>query len=249
MVFRQMIFLAMVCLLPMPGRAEGPVKLYAPTALVDTGLFRYILPRFSLKTRVRVDLVDDPGAAQIVLGDDGTALFQGAGTVWHLNRPGAGAADADRFADWLRSEVGLNTITSFAPDGTALFHPPPEPAPEDVAVVIEGDAVLGLEVSRRACARCHAVEQAGRKTDIASSPSFYVLRGFDDWQQRFAGFYALNPHPAFTQVEDITDPFPIDRPSPIHPVTMTLDEIEAMIAYVAGLTPADLGAPLQAQEF
>jgi hypothetical protein len=79
---------------------------------------------------------------------------------------------------------------------------------------------------------------------IGSTPSFAVLRALPDWGARFQGFFALNPHPAFTQVADVTDPFPIDRPPPIIPVEITLDDLEAILAFVAAMEPADLGAPL-----
>ena len=82
---------------------------------------------------------------------------------------------------------------------------------------------------------------------MGSTPSFAVLRTMPDWAARFQSFYALKPHAAFTQVEDVTAPFPINRPSPIVPVEVTLDEVEAILAYVAEMTPADLGAPIQFQ--
>ena len=68
-----------------------------------------------------------------------------------------------------------------------------------------------------------------------------------DWDNRFRAFFALNPHPAFTQVEDVTEPFPIDRPPPIIPVEITLADLEAIMAYVSRLEPADLGAPIKHQ--
>lgn len=55
----------------------------------------------------------------------------------------------------------------------------------------------------------------------------------------------MNPHPAFTQVAEVTPPFDETRPSPIVPVEITLDELENILAYVAVLSPADLGAPLE----
>ena len=74
-----------------------------------------------------------------------------------------------------------------------------------------------------------------------------MLRSLPDWADRFDAFYALNPHPAFTQVEGVSEPFPENRPSPIVPIEMTLDEVEAVRAYVATMKAADLGAPLQHQ--
>ena len=82
---------------------------------------------------------------------------------------------------------------------------------------------------------------------IGSTPSFFVLRALKDWDIRFQTFYSLNPHPSFTQIAEVTEPFPVDRPSPIVPVELTLDEFDAILAYVSALKPADLGAPLQLQ--
>ena len=73
-------------LLPASAGAEDRiVRLHAPPALTQTGLLSYILPRFSLKTQVRVEPVEDPAAADIVLGAEGPALFKGAGRVWHMS--------------------------------------------------------------------------------------------------------------------------------------------------------------------
>jgi hypothetical protein len=62
-----------------------------------------------------------------------------------------------------------------------------------------------------------------------------------------SGFYLLNPHPAFTVVQDVTDPFDPNRPPPIAPIKVTLDQIDALLAYMQGLQPADLGAPIKHQ--
>ena len=243
---RRLLVLLCLAFWPAPGWAEGPVKLYAPEGLVDSGLMRHILPRFSLKTQVRVELVADPAAADMVIGAEGVPVFEGAGGLWHMAVTGQGAEVA-RFADWLTSEVGMNAVTSFAPDGTALFTAPQVAAAEAEVIEITGDAVMGLDVSRTHCARCHRVETGGGMTGIGSTPSFALLRAFPDWETRFVTFYVLKPHGAFTQVEGVTQPFPIDRPSPIVPVEMTMEEVEAVMAYVAAMEAADLGAPLAHQ--
>ncbi len=232
-----------------PGLAladDRVVGLYAPPELIDTGLMKHILPRFKLKTQVRVDLVD-PSAAQVVLGPDGRALFQGAGATWHLSVPGKGHKGTDRFADWLISEIGQNTVFSFAPDGIAVFEPPSEVVAEVEEVVVTGDVEWGHQVSLEKCTRCHAVDANTAWSSIGSTPSFAVLRSFPDWENRFGAFYVLKPHAAFTQIEDLTEPFPEDRPSPIAPIELTIDELYAMIDYVAAMEAADLGAPLQHQ--
>lgn len=224
-----------------------PVQLHAPQALVDTGLLKHILPRFTLKTRVRVTLVDDPSKADITLGETGKPLFAGPRAVWHMSVASPDHVGTGRLADWLLSEVGANTVASFAPEGTPLFGPPPEVEAVVEAVEIDGDAKLGHRISRAKCIRCHVIDEATRGFGIGSTPSFMVLRALPDWEERFYAFYVLNPHPAFTVVDGLTLPFPENRPSPIAPVRMTLEEVEAIVAYVAALQAADLGAPLQHQ--
>lgn len=241
-----------LCLVPgAPGRAQaqdGPLLLDAPEEAAGNGFLKYILPRFSLKYQIRVTHAPGDPAAHLHLapGAEGPAVFRGGDVTWHL----AVRSDDERageFARWLRSDVGRRTIEAFAPDGTPLYTASLDDAAADEALVFEGDARVGEELSILLCGRCHVVSEANRMNAIGSTPSFMVLRTFADWDARFAAFYALNPHPAFTQVQDVTDPFPIDRPSPIFPLTLDLDQLEAIMAYVAALNPADLGAPIQHQ--
>ena len=100
---------------------------------------------------------------------------------------------------------------------------------------------MGIPVyaSEEHCPCCHAVSDATRMNAMASTPSFAVLRAMADWDRRFQTFYILNPHPAFTQIQDVTEPFPIDRPSPIAPMEITIDDLQAILAYVAGVPPAE----------
>ena len=239
------LVLLIVLVLPPAARADDRlVRLHAPQALQDSGLFRHILPRFTLKTQVRVELVGDADSADLVLGDTGQALFSGLGATWRLSVHSAAHPGTTKFADWLSGEIGRNTVLSFAPEGAALFTEPQQVAATVAEVRFDGDAALGLTVSREKCVRCHKVEPGSRAMTLGSTPSFPVLRSLPDWESRFAAFYVLNPHPAFTQVEDVTEPFDQSRPSPIVPITLTLDEVEAVLAYVAGLAAADLGAPV-----
>lgn len=243
--------LCLAMLLPLmagKARAADEVRLSAPQALTDSGLLDYVLPRFSLKTSVRVEVVSEDASADLALTnqDAGTPVFQGPDETWSLMVLDNGEA-ATRLADWLTSKIGRRTITSFEVEGASLFSLPKAAEAKVVAVSFDGDAALGGELSVELCGRCHVVDPDERMNDIGSTPSFFVLRAMRDWDQRFQTFYALNPHPAFTQVADITPPFPIDRPSPIKPVEMTLGDLEAILAYVSALAPADLGAPLQHQ--
>lgn len=248
MAVRIVLLILCLGLTPGAGLAEGKhVRLYAPPDLVETGLLKYILPRFSLKTQVRVTLSDSAADADMVLGDSGRALFEGAGRQWHMEVVSPEDPDALRFADWLMSDVGRNTILGFAPDGEALFGPPSAQKAETAAVEPDGDAGLGHEVARAKCTRCHAVDDESRMAGIGSTPSFAVLRSLPDWEYRFSAFYVLNPHPSFMVLEGIDPLFSDERPPPIVPVEMTIEEVEAVVAYVAAMPAANLGAPLQHQ--
>ena len=66
------IIILVFCLGLQPGTLwaeDKRVTLYAPPELVETGLLKYILPRFSLKTQVRVTLLDGPAEVDLTLGD------------------------------------------------------------------------------------------------------------------------------------------------------------------------------------
>jgi len=235
-----------VILLLLPGLAwaeDRLVRLYAAPELVESGLIQHIRPRFSLKTQVRVEMVPE-AEADVSLGLEGVALFSGLGQTWHMEQRGE-SKGAQRFADWLTSDVGTRTIRSFAPEGAPVFTAPEVQQATATPDVMPGDAVLGRQVSDAQCGRCHVTQTGG--FSIGSTPSFFVMRGFDDWEARFSGFFTLKPHGAFTQIAGVTDPFPIDRPSAIATVALNLVELEAIVAYVAGLEPADLGAPLAHQ--
>ena len=94
------------------------------------------------------------------------------------------------------------------------------------------------------CGRCHVIGERNRMGGIGSTPSFPVMRNLEDFEDRMRAFYALRPHPAFTQIEGVTEAFPIDRPSPIHPVKLTPDEVEQIVDFALTVPPADLGPDL-----
>lgn len=246
-----MRYLALILsLLVLPSAAmadERLVRLSAAQALIDTGVLKYALPRFSLKTQVRVDLVPETGDPQIVLGDAGRPLLQQGDRLWSVAVMDPEHPGTARLADWLTGEIGQNTLTAYAPEGTPLFTAPQVQDRAVASLEMDGDAALGHAVALAQCTRCHAVDKNTRGSGIGSTPSFAVLRSLDDWQDRFEVFYVLNPHPAFTIVTDVTPPFDESRPSPIVPIEVSLDEVEHLLAYVADLAPADLGAPLAHQ--
>ncbi len=221
--------------------------LAVPDTLVDSGLMRFMLPRFSMKTQVRVELVPPGTTAHAAIGDTGTPVFTGMGQTWSLDVLEPGHLGTDRFVTWITDVTGQRAITGYIVDGAQPFSLPAEEVTVIEVVEYDGDAVRGKEISRVHCGRCHVTAKGDEGLGIGSTPSFSALRGFEDWDARFAAFFALKPHPAFTQIEDVTHPFPIDRPSPIAPLELTLEDIEAILAYVAGIEPAALGAPIQHQ--
>ena len=49
---------------------DGALRLSAPASLLETGLLKYLLPRFSLKTGTRTELVGESETAAIRLNND-----------------------------------------------------------------------------------------------------------------------------------------------------------------------------------
>lgn len=90
----------------------------------------------------------------------------------------------------------------------------------------------GLDLSLEHCARCHIVDERDRFAGISSSPSFKIMIEYlQDWEDRFASFMARNPHPAHMRLEG-DDPRPAHLPATTKEVILTLDEIEAILAFV-----------------
>ncbi len=239
---RKTLFLMLVLLTNPALGQEKQFKLQAPPTLVETGFLQHLLPRFSLKTGIRIQLSE--GDADASFAETGVPVFRQDETVWHLENAGGDFTDA--FEDWLLSDVGKRTIESFASSaGGPTFSADVEVVAEAKDTPLTGDAALGEKISLVQCGRCHVVNETNRMNAIGSTPSFSLMRTFADWQERFETFFLLKPHPAFTQVEDVTEPFAEHLPSPIAPVMVSLEEIEAITAYVGSIAPADLGAPIQ----
>lgn len=230
----------------------------------ESGLLSYILPRFKLKTGIAVEVVAGaPGGlaalrdgADLVLepGGEGQPVMYAAaaqdsgGQPYRIALlPDAHKDHAPRLVEWLVSDIGQNTLAAYQVDGRQPFVPLAEVAPPVVAVVLDGDAAEGEKLAHFACGRCHVVSERNRMGGIGSTPSFAAMRNFPDWQDKFLSFYALNPHPSFTQVEEVTEPFPSGRQPHIAPVELTLEEVEAIAAYAATIAPKDLGGQVQSQ--
>lgn len=227
----------------LPARGQETI-LTVPDELEASGLWDHLLPRFALKTQVRVTL-GPGGALAITATDDGRPVFIFDGTTYRVGQPAT--PEAGRLRDWLVSEVGRRTIATYPPEDGRRFGLPQAATAAPRAVVYDGDADRGETLSLSHCGRCHVVGEVNRMNGLGSTPSFAVLRAMPDWAARFEGFFALNPHGAFTQIDGLTQPFPMDRPPPIAPMVMSRDDLDAILAFVAGIAPADLGAPIRHQ--
>lgn len=228
------------------------LTLRMPAEMVAQGLDKQLLPRFKFKHRVTVAAVTE-GDADMALAPEaaGVRVFQdGEGNVWRLNilaeaEPAAGQAEL--FAKWLASTPGKSAIESFAPEGRQVFTTAVEIVVEEAPEEFEGDHAKGSRLALVHCGRCHVVDKRNRMGGIGSTPSFAALRGRENWSDLFRAFYVHNPHPSFTQVEDVTEPFDPNRQIHVAPVEITLDEIEAITAFVATLQAKDLGRPVQSK--
>lgn len=259
------IFMAFFLILGLPLSAQAQGKrfvLAADPALIEAGLMDYLLPRFSLKTQVRVTLAApgeaEPDAWLAEAPPQGTkrkrrVMHVENGPVYFLalaaarEPAGDSATHAQRFLDWLASEIGQRTIADFEAEGAPVFVASAAQAVKKEEIAFTGDAVMGEKVALVKCGRCHVINDSNRMNGLGSTPSFGALKALVNWQDRFLAFYAANPHPAFTQIEGLTQPFDPMRPSPIHPITLVPAEYEALLAFVAVMEAADLGAPVQSR--
>ncbi len=103
------------------------------------------------------------------------------------------------------------------------------------------DYAPGEKLTLFNCGRCHKVSEKDRMGGIGSTPSFAALRTIEDWEERMKAFWTLRPHPSFTQIEGMTEPFPPDRPPLVYPISLTLKELDIIIDYARTIKPADLG--------
>ena len=209
----------------------------------DTGFLQHLLPRFSLKHGVRITQIEEGG--DVVIGRSGVPVFAGLDEVWHV--AATDTAGPKLFTEWLLSDIGMRTIDAFQPEGVAIFSAQIVDETTQPILTFDGDPVQGESLSLEHCGRCHVINHANRMDGLGQTPSFALLRTFDDWRNRFARFYVLNPHPSFTQITNITEPFAAHLPPAIVPVEITQNEIDHILSYVATIAPADLGAPLQSQ--
>lgn len=215
--------------------------------MIDSGFDKQILPRFGFKHRIRVAPVTE-GAADMALSDQpgGFRIMVDADdTVWYLailTEEAEAAEQAATFLEWLQSTPGQAAIESFAPDGAPVYSTEVKVVVVRETETFDGDKAEGARLALVHCGRCHVVDERNRMGGIGSTPSFGALRGRENWSDLFRAFYVHNPHPSFTQVEGVTEPFDPNRQIHVAPVEITVDEIEAIAAFVHTIKPKDLGA-------
>jgi len=107
------------------------------------------------------------------------------------------------------------------------------------------DFAPGEKLALVNCGRCHVIGPRNRMGGIGSTPSFPVLRTIEDWEDRMKAFWTLRPHPSFTQIDGVTEPFPENQPAHIHPIRLTLEELDRIVAYARTVKRADLGTDLR----
>lgn len=236
------------------GAQQADLRLIVPQQLIDSGLTRHLLPRFRFKTRIRVEAVAEGGEGEASLLPDtdqgiavmssaeGVPYFLAAVTIDPEQRKMVSALQA-----WLQSVPGRSAIEGFKPDGIQLFVPGAKKAVTAKQVKIEGDAVLGSKLALQHCGRCHVIDSRNPFGGIGSTPSFGALRSLPKWITSFPTFWTINPHPAFTQIEGITEPFDPARPPPIAPLILTLEEVEAISSFVSQMPAKDLGGGVEAR--
>ena len=217
--------------------------------VIPSELVQYVVPRFSLKTRIRLDRVESAGDIQLVTDRPETGvevLKLVSGETVYVTAVGGAVENSDyqAFVDWLISEPGRATIADFELDGQQIAIPATAEEAAPIEMVIVGNLENGRELSHDHCRRCHKVDRADKYAGIDNAPSFHAMRSFDDWYIRFSTFYAVSPHKALISVEG--SGIKKDRALiTIAPIDLRMDDINDIVAFVHSLTPLDLGKPIQ----
>ena len=117
------------------------------------------------------------------------------------------------------------------------------------AVQAEQSALLkqGEKLVRQHCTRCHVVGDLNKYGGIGSTPSFGAIKSLHDWQDRFAAFWSLLPHPSVVQVEGISPERPKDLLATTKQIFLTPDEVDAILTYVDTVPVKDLGGTVRYQ--
>lgn len=231
-------------------RAQDPdLSLALPKDMIANGFAKHLLPRFGFKTRIRILPTDDRSGSDIaVTMDQGDPVFQSDGGTFHLltlTDDTSKLTKIAKFRAWLESQPGQDALTGFQPDGVAIYWPVAKEAPAETVEMLEGDSDAGAKLALVHCGRCHVVDHRNPFGGIGSTPSFSALRGRIGWADLFLAFWSANPHPSFTQVSGVTEPFDPARPPHIAPIELSLEDIDAITAYVGTIEPKNLGAQVK----
>ncbi len=251
-----LLVLGLLIILPAKTLAQdADLHLHVPDELIETGFTKHLLTRFRFKTRIRIAAASDNGNADIALktGPDADGIVVMSSTSDDVYRLSVSASDESKlkniskFKKWLSSKPGRSAISKFKIDGKEVFIPGVEQQAEIEVLEVDGDANAGSKLALLHCGRCHVIDHRNTFGGIGSTPSFGAMKTLPNWFDRFSSFWSINPHPSFTQVEDVTEPFDPSRPPHIAPILLTLEEVEAITAFVVKLPVKDLGAKVEAR--
>lgn len=256
-LFRCLLLSAMF-IFPLPGQnaraQDADLTLVVPQNLIGSGFMQHLLPRFRFKTRIRVEALPEGSESDAALLSNqtgGTAVMTAAdGTAFQFQTLTEDTDRAEKSAKlllWLQSGPGRAAIESYKIDGQQAFVPGAAKVVQKAEVKVDGDVNLGSKLALLHCGRCHVVDARNPFGGIGSTPSFGAMKNLPDWLDSFAAFWTINPHPSFTQVEGVTEPFDPSRPPPISPLVLTLEEVEAITAFVVSMPTKDLGGAVEAR--
>ena len=105
----------------------------------------------------------------------------------------------------------------------------------------------GEKLVRQHCTRCHVVGDLNKYGGIGSTPSFGAIKSLPDWQDRFAAFWSLLPHPSVVQVDGLSPERPKDVLATTKQIFLTPDEVDAILNYVDTVPVKDLGGNVRYQ--
>ena len=100
----------------------------------------------------------------------------------------------------------------------------------------------GAKAAQFHCGRCHVVPGGDAYGGIGSTPSLALIRGWENWRDLVLSFYTRPPHAAVTQIDGVTPAFDAARPSPIAPMVMTLEDVEAIAGFMETVEPKNVGS-------
>ena len=142
---------------------ERRIVLAASAGLSESGFLDYLLPRFSLKTGIRVTpvVLEDGIQVDVKLGPadvvkDGRAALRGGKTVYAVRVAEGGAGKpghARRFVDWLLSKVGQRTVESFRANGRQVYLAAAAAKAKKARPMPTGDLARGEKLSFLHCGR------------------------------------------------------------------------------------------------